>query len=88
MPKQLGDFFPVELANGNSIDAKVIHKFGSNPDVGTTMEDIWQTGGVYTWLQSAVTLEAISDSADDIITGSGARKVIVQGLDPDFKYRS
>lgn len=86
--KRLTQDYATQLSQGNFIGAKVIHKFGSNPDVGTTLEDIWTTGGVYTWLQSAVQLEAISSSADDTAAGSGARTVLVEGLGPDWKEAS
>jgi len=82
--KELGVDWATKIANGNLSESKVIHKFGSNPDVGVTMEDIWSTGGVYTWLQTAVQLEAISTSTDDTLTGSGAQKLVVEGLDANF----
>jgi hypothetical protein len=58
---------------------------GVNPAVAiNTLEDVWQVGGLYTWLSAAVALEAISSDANDTVAGSGARKVIVEGLDASF----
>jgi len=76
--------FEIPLSNGNYTDAKVVHKFGYNPAVGTAIEDVWFTSGNYTWLQSAVTLEAISTEAADTAAGAGAQQVTVQGLDANW----
>jgi len=86
--RRLIEDYPTALSQGNIIGTKVIHKFGSNPDIGTDLEDIWSTGGVYTWLQEAVQLEAISTSTNDTAAGSGARTVFVEGLGPDWKEAS
>jgi len=76
--------FEIPLANGNYNDAKVIHKFGYNPDVETAMEDVIFQGGVYTWLSSALQLEAVSTDADDTVAGAGEQQVTVEGLDDSF----
>lgn len=63
---------------------EIVHKFGANDDVDTSLEDIWSTGGIYPWLTTATTLEVISDDANDTAAGTGAREVIIQGLDSNF----
>lgn len=73
------------IALGSVKGWQCIHKFGHNSDLGTGIEDIWNAGGVYTYLTSAVSLEAISTSADDAAAGTGARTIRVEGLDADFK---
>jgi hypothetical protein len=86
-----GEAAPVYVVN-NPFDTSMgvvwgrsrIHKFGSNAELGTDIEDIWTVGGIYDWAQSAVSLEAISDSADDAVEGTGARVITVQGLDNNF----
>lgn len=62
-----------------------VEKFGQNTDLGTTVEDVWSTGGAYTYLTSASQLEVVSASANDTAAGSGARSVYIDGLDADFK---
>ena len=76
--------YEILLANGNIPGAKAIHKFGYNALVGTTIEDIIATSGLYTWLQSPVQLEAISTEAADTAAGAAAQQVTVQGLDANW----
>lgn len=63
----------------------VVHKFGANYDLSTSVEDVWSVGGVYSYLTSASTLEVLSDDANDTSAGTGARSVTIQGLDANFK---
>lgn len=63
----------------------VVHKFGANYDIGTSVEDVWSAGGVYSYLTSAVNMEVLSDSANDTDGGSGAQTVVVQGLDSNWE---
>lgn len=64
--------------------AKVIHKFGHNEDLGTVIEHVWSVGGIYVWLTAGATLEAISNHVNDTAAGSGARSIVVEGLDDSF----
>lgn len=54
---------------------------GNNPDVDAGPEDIWSGGGVYPWMTGATALEIVSDNAADAAAGTGARTVLVNGLD-------
>ena len=58
-------------------DKRSVHKFGYNTDVGTTEEDIWEGGGVYTWLTSPTVLYASC-------TAASTNSITVQGLDDKF----
>jgi hypothetical protein len=68
-----------------------VHKFGTNPAVGAnSTEDIWFGGGAYTgWLTTAdeVRVKAGGDS-DDAAAGTGAQKVVVEGLDENWAIAS
>lgn len=67
-----------DLIAGQSI----IHKFGSNADVGTTFEPIAEDG-MYPTPQaaSATTIRVkAGGNANDTAAGSGAREVTIQGL--------
>lgn len=63
---------------------------GNNPDVDTAVlpEDIWSGGGAYPWMTGATSLEAVSDSANDAAAGTGARTVVVNGLDTLWAERT
>lgn len=59
-------------------------EYGVNPSVGTSLEDIWSAGATRTWLTAAATMEAISDSANDTAAGTGARTIVIEGLDANW----
>jgi hypothetical protein len=72
------------IALGAVKDWSVVHKFGHNSDLGSSIEDVWAAGGVYSYLTAATLLEVVSDDANDTAAGSGARTVTVEGLDANF----
>ena len=78
--KQLRDF----IALGAVDNWTAVHKFGRNDDLGSSVEDIWAAGGVYSYLTAATQMEIVSTSTDDGVAGDGARSVVIQGLDEDF----
>lgn len=79
-----GDFF-VELVKGNVVGQKSINKFGQNDIVGTVEEDVQTQGGTLIFLTSAELMSIISsDPANDNLTGSNARSVLIEGLDENF----
>ena len=67
-----------EKVNGT----KLVHKFGKNEAVGTTYEPL-SIGGVYQTPQvsGAVALRVKAGDTNDSPGGSGARKILIQGLD-------
>jgi len=89
-PEYIGKFppenFDLEVARGNVPGASCILKFGMNLDIdtGSTPEEIWDTGGVYTFATAAGALEVVSTDALDNSTGTGARTVTIQGLDSNY----
>lgn len=79
--KEIG--YPWQVVFGDYADAQELHKFGFNLDTGTagTDEDIWSRGG--TWVpptQDRLHNIASSDPNDTNTSGSGARKVSIQGI--------
>lgn len=66
----------------------MINKFGYNPAVGTTQEDVWVGGGTYPWPTTALAVRVASGGdANDTAAGTGARTVTVVGLDANFEPR-
>ncbi len=62
-------------------------KYGRNPDIdtGSTPEDVWNGGGLYTGFPaSAETLDVVSSSASDDIASTGTQKLTLHGLDADY----
>lgn len=72
------------IAAGLYGDRRVIHKFGRNAAVGSSVEDIWLVGGIYDWFTVASQLEIVSTAAGDAAAGAGARLVRIEGLDANF----
>jgi hypothetical protein len=63
---------------------KRLFKFGNNADINGSLETVWSHGGLYVYPTSAITMKVSSSSTDDTALGSGARTVVVQGLDGDY----
>ena len=71
-------------------DVRVVAAFGNNTDVdqSTVPEELWPGGGSYPYMTAATSLEVVSTSAADTALGTGARSVIVIGLDVNYVEQS
>ena len=83
-PKRIYDHTDLAISRGHSQGYRTLYKFGYNPDVDTQEETVWGNAGDYIWLDSAVTMFVSSTSANDSGTGTGARTILIQGLDEDY----
>jgi hypothetical protein len=80
--------FLLEVSKGNVAGHSVIHKFGRNSAVSTTIVPVCD-GGFYQTPTSVASLEMVSASTNDVNTsGSGAHQVTVIGLDSSFAEQS
>jgi hypothetical protein len=59
---------------------------GHNPNIASQggAADVWEGGGNYPFLAAASKLEVLSASANDTAAGTGARTVLVSGLDVNY----
>lgn len=64
-------------------DCYVIHKFGHSDNIGTSITPITE-GNIYQTPTSLTSLEILSSSVLDTSTGTGARRIIVQGLSTNW----
>lgn len=71
----------LEASEGDISGESNVFVFGHNDDVDMAEEDITSVGGDYPFWQSAVAIDLVSADANDTISGSGARTVLVTGLD-------
>jgi len=66
----------------------IVNKFGRNDDVdtGTLPESAWNGGGLYDGFNATVaeTVDVASTDANDTAAGTGARTVIIDGLDSSW----
>ena len=81
-----GTFEPFELqvARGQIQGHRNVTVFGFNPDVDTTQVSVWPLPSLITFPSSAIQMTVSSSSANDTSAGTGARTIVVQGLDADY----
>lgn len=85
-----GAFEPFELqvSRGQIQGHKSLFVFGNNADINGSVETIWSQGGVYAYPAAAIAMKVSSSSADDDAAGTGARTVVVTGLDENYNEAS
>lgn len=76
--------FIYKIIQGRAARYFAFTKFGTNPSISTTEEDIWQSGGIQQYLSTAETMDIVSTSANDTLLGTGARTVHIIGMNGDF----
>lgn len=62
--------------------AEYVEKFGWNTDLDTTVETIWDYGGVYAYPATTETLQVSSSNATD------THEVTIQGIDADWDLQT
>jgi len=65
----------------------VVHKFGRNESIGTSLEPI-SLGGIYNMPTAAVSLEFVSNDAADALNGVGMHELTIQGLDASWNEQT
>lgn len=80
----------LEVSKGNIPGASSVLKFGYNADIdsGSTPEDVWSNGGIYTFPSSASLASIVSSSTNDTSAGTGARTITIEGLDSNYNLQS
>ena len=77
--------FDLEVSKGEIPGYAVATFAGVNPTVGSSFEDLWDAGGNFVFPTAGETWEILSDDANDTNSaGTGARKVLISGLDTDY----
>lgn len=84
---RVGTSEPFELqASRNHIGYhKTLFKYGYNPNIINVNETIWDGGGIYSYPAAAATVHISSSSTNDTSAGTGARTILIEGLDSDYK---
>jgi hypothetical protein len=76
--------FELQVARGMIAGHKPLFKFGLNADIDSTLETVWSQSSLYVYPTTAAVMKVSSTSADDAAAGTGARTVLVAGLDADY----
>lgn len=78
------DDLRISIALGHHPGWESFRKFGMNPDVDTGTEEVWAAGGIRVLPSAAAVASVVSDDVNDTAAGTGARTVVVNGLDEDY----
>lgn len=80
---QRGKYEPFELqvARGQVGWHRIVHVWGYNPDIDTSEETVWPDGGATPVPGAATVMKVSSSSTADAAAGTGARTIVIQGLD-------
>jgi hypothetical protein len=76
--------FELQVSRGQIQGHRNITVFGFNPDVDQTQVSVWPLPSLITFPAAALQMKVSSSSANDTSAGTGARTVLVQGLDADY----
>lgn len=81
-----GAFEPFELqvARGQIQGHRNVTVFGFNNDVDTTQVSVWPLPSLITFPAAALQMTVSSTSANDTSAGTGARTIVVQGVDANY----
>jgi hypothetical protein len=76
--------FDLQVSRGQIQGHRNVTVFGFNPDVDSTQVSVWPLPSLITFPESALQMTVSSTSANDTSAGTGARTVVVQGLDANY----
>lgn len=78
--------FPLRVTAGRVNGVNAFSQFGNNQNIDTTLEDIWDVGGVLQFLSSEETMDIVSTSTDDNgnLGGTGLHALFIGGLDNNY----
>lgn len=76
--------FELQVSRGQIQGHRNVTVFGFNPDVDTTQVSVWPLPSLITFPAVAIQMTVSSTSANDTSAGTGARTVVVQGLDANY----
>lgn len=76
--------FELQVARGQIQGHRNVTVFGFNADVDTTQVSVWPLPSLITFPAAALQMTVSSTSANDTSAGTGARPVVVQGLDANY----
>jgi hypothetical protein len=76
--------FELQVSRGQIQGHRNVTVFGFNPDVDQTQVSVWPLQSLITFPAAALQMTVSSSSANDTSAGTGARTVVVQGLDANY----
>lgn len=88
MSRQFSRDFLLEVAKGKVSGHTSVFPFGIKDNILQTESTLWDSDGDFTWPIGDESWEILSDSASDILGGTGANIAFVSGLDTNFDSKT
>jgi hypothetical protein len=79
--------FFLSVSRGLVPGHSVVHKFGENSDIGTSVEVV-ASAATYQTPTSAVSLEFLSAAEADALSGAGMHSLTIEGLDANWNLQT
>lgn len=76
--------FGLQVSRGQIMGHRSVVVFGYNPDLDQTEETVWPNGGIITHPATATVMKVSSDNVNDTAAGTGARTIVISGLDANY----
>lgn len=76
--------FELQVSRGQITGHSNVLVSGTLPTLGTTQATVWNRGGIYVYPATAQVMVVASTSANDAAAGTGARTVVIEGLDASY----
>lgn len=76
--------FELQVSRGQIQGHRNVTVFGFNPDVDTAQVTVWPLASLITFPVAAIQMTVSSSNANDTSAGTGARTIVVQGLDANY----
>jgi len=76
--------FALQVSRGQVQGHRNVTVFGFNGDVDTTQVTVWPLPSLSTYAATALQMKVSSSNANDTSAGTGARTVVIQGLDGSY----
>jgi hypothetical protein len=76
--------FELQVSRGQIQGHRNVTVFGFNPDVDQTQVSVWPLPSLISFPAAAIRMTVSSASANDTSNGTGARTIVVQGLDANY----
>jgi hypothetical protein len=80
--------FRYEVALGRRQGCTTWNMWGYNSDIDIGTETVWSQGGSFTRIVTARTLSVVSTDVNDTSAGTGARSVIIYGVNANFESQT
>ena len=75
--------FELQVSRGQIEAHRSVVVFGYNSDIDTSIETVWPAGGLLSFPAAALQMTVSSSSTSDTSAGTGARTIVIEGLDAD-----